>query len=156
MSVGSNGIGPATNTVWCGVLSVGLRPDGLVVIEEVGEMVLDQIFPGHSQVYRIPVGKLSSQTPVISDNYTTTMEPLNRGHLCLYTKTMEPLHRGHLCLYIQSFSTTKSHMVILNLGGLDESIGTARSSVLCREAISITEGPLSEVYQRFLGLICRV
>ena len=62
MSVGSDGFGPAT---WLlpSSLSAGLRPDGLVVVQEVGEVVLDEVLARHPQVHRVPVAELSTQLP---------------------------------------------------------------------------------------------
>ena len=44
VSIGSDSPRPATDLLPC-PLSARLGPDGLVVVEEVGEMVLDQILP---------------------------------------------------------------------------------------------------------------
>ena len=63
MSVGSDGFGPATGLLPSS-LSAGLRPDGLVVVQEVGEVVLDEVLARHSQVHRIPVAELSTQLPI--------------------------------------------------------------------------------------------
>ena len=61
MTVGANGVGPLTPPLPS--LSAGLGPDGLVVVHEVGEMILDEVLARHSQVYWIPVGELPTQLP---------------------------------------------------------------------------------------------
>ena len=62
MAVGSNGIGPLTHSL---LLSGGVGPDGLVVVEEVGQVVLDEVFTRHTEVHRIPVGELTTQFPIV-------------------------------------------------------------------------------------------
>ena len=63
VSVGSNAVGPSAKFPLSPSLPPGGRPDALVVVEEVGEVVLDEVFAGHPQVHGIPVGKLLSHLP---------------------------------------------------------------------------------------------
>ena len=59
MSIGSDGIGPHADSLTR--FSLWLRPDGLVVVQEIGEMILDQVFAGHTEVHWVPVGEFSPQ-----------------------------------------------------------------------------------------------
>ena len=62
MSIGTDGTWPATSpirvaTFWC-------RPNSQVVVKEVGQVVLYEIFPRNPKVKRIPVIKFTLQLPM--------------------------------------------------------------------------------------------
>ena len=62
MTVGSNGTGPVADPL-PSLLPPRLGPDGLVVVQVVGEVILDEVFARHAKVNRVPVRKLPSQLP---------------------------------------------------------------------------------------------
>lgn len=62
MTVGSNGTGPVADPL-LSLPSPRLGPDGLVVVQVVGEVVLNEVFARHAKVNRVPVRKLPSQLP---------------------------------------------------------------------------------------------
>ena len=63
MAVGSNGIGPPTHSL---LLSGGVGPDGLVVVEEVGQVVPNEVFTRCTKIHWIPVGELTTQFPIVN------------------------------------------------------------------------------------------
>lgn len=61
MSVSSNGVWPLADTLPS--LPARFGPDCLVVVEVVGQMILNEIFARHTQVYRVPVAEFLPQLP---------------------------------------------------------------------------------------------
>lgn len=55
MSIGTDSIWPATDFFSLFVASLWSGPNGHVVVEEVCQVVLDQVLPGHSKIQGIPV-----------------------------------------------------------------------------------------------------
>ena len=70
MSVGSDGIWPPAHLLPLHLPPLGGGPDGLVVVEEVREVVLDEVFARHTQVHRVPVGELPTELPAQSAQCT--------------------------------------------------------------------------------------
>ena len=67
MSIGPNSDRPLAPQSCDRVLLSSLRlgPHGLVVEEEVREMVLDKVLPRDAQVHRVPVGELMAHVPAM-------------------------------------------------------------------------------------------
>ncbi len=59
MTITSDGVGQTTVFLF----SEGGRPDGLVVVQEVREMILNEIFPRDTQVQGVPIVKLPTKLP---------------------------------------------------------------------------------------------
>lgn len=58
MSITPDGVGPSTPAF---VSPFWVWPDSLMVVQEVGEVILDEILTRHAQIQRVPVIKFISQ-----------------------------------------------------------------------------------------------
>ena len=70
MTVTPDGIGPATAPR---LPSLRGRPDGLMVIDEVGEVILNEILARHAEVHRIPEVELITEFSVTRSSHYSTM-----------------------------------------------------------------------------------